>query len=437
MPFQIRDREYLEVIDKRLTGVAMKDIEKSSGARKYKDVYTELSLIQNKEGKYIMVYDGNKIVVPKGMRKKILSQLHKSHTSTDLFVETLRTMYYWPHMRAEVQAMVEDCEACNEFRPSLQREPQDLTMRQSLLTMKPMQNMSTDLFHVNGDPYIVLVDRYSSFIWANRLKDETTSSVIKYLEDVFYDFGFPKRLRSDGGPCFRGRFTSWCNENYMIHELSSAYYSQSNGLAEISVKKAKRLVQKTKKLKENLQQAIFQMRNTRLKSVGASPSELFFRREMRNPLPNLPRELDLDTAILNTEMKSVNPVRKKIPSVPLKIGQRIEIQNVKSKRWDMRGTVMRMREGGASYYILIDGDDKNVLRNRIFLRPLKESGLHGEASHMEYGVWEEDHVVDSELHSPRPTSPVAQADAMIDSGSSSSCGGGAPCWQSNEADGEQ
>ena len=371
------------------------------------------------------------------MRKKILSQLHKSHTSTDLFVETLRTMYYWPHMRAEVQAMVEDCEACNEFRPSLQREPQDLAMRQSLLTLKPMQNMSTDLFHVNGDPYIVLVDRYSSFIWASRLKDETTTSVIKYLEEIFYDFGFPKRLRSDGGPCFRGRFTSWCRENYVIHELSSAYYSQSNGLAEISVKKAKRLVQKTKKLKENLQQAIFQMRNTRLKSVGASPSELFFKREMRNPLPNLPKELDLDTAIMNKDMKDVDNRRKKIPSIPLKAGQRIEIQNVKSKRWDMRGTVMRMREGGASYYILIDGDDKNVLRNRIFLRPLKESELSNEAPQVEQNVFEEDHVIGTELHFQQQTSPVVQADAMIDLGSSSSNGSGAPCWRSNEVVGEQ
>ena len=82
----MKDKDYLEVIDKRLTGVEMKDIEKSSAARRYKDIYSEISLIQNKEGKYMMIYDGNKIVVPKGMRKKILSQLHKSHTSTDLFV---------------------------------------------------------------------------------------------------------------------------------------------------------------------------------------------------------------------------------------------------------------------------------------------------------------------------------------------------------------
>merc|ERR1712105_433614 len=110
----LKDKSYLEVIDKRLTGVALKDIEKTSEARKYKDIYEEISLVQNNEGKYLMIYDGNKIVVPKGMRKKILSQLHKSHTSTDLFVDTLKTMYYWPHMRAEVQAMVEDCEACND-----------------------------------------------------------------------------------------------------------------------------------------------------------------------------------------------------------------------------------------------------------------------------------------------------------------------------------
>ena len=96
---------------------------------------------------------------------------------------------------------------------------------------------------------------------------------------------------------------------------------------------------------------------------------------------------------------------------------------------------MRMREGGASYYILIDGDDKNVLRNRIFLRPLKESDLPGEAPYTQYGVWREDHVVDSEQHSPRPTSPVVQADAMMDRGSSSTSGSGVPCWRSNEASG--
>ena len=289
------------------------------------------------------------------------------------------------------------------------------------MTMKPMQNMSTDLFHVNGDPYIVLVDRYSSFIWTSKIKDETTSTVIEYLEKIFYDFGFPKRLRSDGGPCFRGKFTSWCEENYVIHELSSAYYSQSNGLAEISVKKAKRLVQKTKKLKENLQRAIFQMRNTRLKSVGASPSELFYRREMRNPLPNLPRELNLEDAIMRKEMNHVDPRRKKTSSVMLRIGERVEVQNHKTKRWDMKGTVMRMRESGVSYYVLIDGEERSVLRNRKFLRPSSESRVHG-ATQLEQEVMAGSHVIDSEIHSLPDMSACAQADAILERGGGALCG---------------
>ena len=57
------------------------------------------------------------------------SVTNREITSTDLFVETLKTMYYWPHMRAEVQAMVEDREGRNDFRPSLSREPHNAAMR--------------------------------------------------------------------------------------------------------------------------------------------------------------------------------------------------------------------------------------------------------------------------------------------------------------------
>ena len=141
-------------------------------------------------------------------------------------------------------------------------------------------------------------------------------------------------------------------------------------------------------------------------------------------------------AIINKDMKDVDLGRKKIPSDPLKIGQRIDVQNVKTKRWDRQGTIMRIREGGASYYVLIDGDERNVLRNRIFLRPIKESGLPEEAPHVERGAAVEDRMVDSETISPRVTLPVTQA-AAIAPGSSSSHETEDLWRRSNEADGEQ
>ena len=161
-------------------------------------------------------------------------------------------------------------------------------------------------FHPNlidRKPFIVLADRFSSFIWADRIKDETTESVITYLENIFYDYGFPKELRSDGGPCFRQRFTGWCGQNYLHHEKSSAYHPELNGLSGISVKQANRLIIKAKRMWQNMKEAIFQLRNTVLRGVGAPPSELFFKRKTKNPLPNLPKKIDLGEAVRKKDTK--------------------------------------------------------------------------------------------------------------------------------------
>ena len=78
-----------------------------------------------------------------------------------------------------------------------------------------------------------------------------------------------------------------------------------------------------------------------------------------------------------------------------------------------------------------------MLRNRIFLRPIKQSGLIGEASHVEQGVIVGDHVVDSETHSPRFAIPATEAATIEDSGSSP-LHETEDLWQrSNEVDGEQ
>ena len=96
--------------------------------------------------------------------------------------------------------MCGDCFGCSEYRPSLRREPPNLSMHNSLVLMQPMEEISSHLFHVDGKTYIVMVDCHSSFIWTDKIKDETTDTVIKYMEGIFYEFGFPKKLRSDNGP---------------------------------------------------------------------------------------------------------------------------------------------------------------------------------------------------------------------------------------------
>ena len=155
---------------------------------------------------------------------------------------------------------------------------------------------------------------------------------------------------------------------------------------------------------------------------------------MRNPLPNLPRELNLEDAIMRKDMNHVDSKRKKTPSVRLRIGERVEVQNHVTKRWDMKGTIMRMRENGMSYYVLIDGEERSVLRNRKFLRPSNESRAC-EDTLLEQEALVKDHVIDSETHCLPNTSACTQADAILELETGPKGEGGALCRKS--CNGEQ
>ena len=53
-----------------------------------------------------------------------------------------------------------------------------------------------------------------------------------------------------------------------------------------------------------------------LRGVGAPPSELFFKRKTKNPLPNLPKKIDLGEAVRKKDTKG----RKKTSSEKHEVG---------------------------------------------------------------------------------------------------------------------
>ena len=59
------------------------------------------------------------------------------------------------------------------------------------------------------------------------------------------------------------------------------------------------------------------------------------------------------------------------------IGDRVRVQDPKTKRWTERATVVGIRKSGRSYVLHFDGkyDDQLTSRNSIFMRPLQEIAL--------------------------------------------------------------
>ena len=101
-------------------------------------------------------------------------------------------------------------------------------------------------------------------------------AILIKLTNWFNILGWPKKIRTDGGPQFRSEFDNFCKSFYIHLELSSPYHPESNGLAEAAVKNAKNLLKKCDITGQNFQRSLSVFRNMP-RSDGPSPVQLFFR----------------------------------------------------------------------------------------------------------------------------------------------------------------
>ena len=210
------------------------------------------------------------------------------------------------------------------------------------------------------------------------VSSKITSAITKQLACWFRDWGWPRSIRSDGGPQFRSEFEAWCVDRHIqIDGPSSAHYHQSNGLAENAVKQCEYLLAKIGCMNDTFFDALAEYRNTP-RADGYSASQLFFGRRQRGLLPTLPSTLTFDAKIplaAHTQrQKSTAVVESRYNArasdlPPLHVGQAVLLQNPLSLRWEEKGQVEEIRNDGRSYYVAVNG--KQLLRNRRFLRPYK------------------------------------------------------------------
>ena len=333
-----------------------------------KQVWDRLSLYEDSEGTFI-VLDAERIFVPANVRQQVLAALHSSHSGLNKTQALAKQLYFWPNINNDIKNVVSSCRACRERLPSLPPAPLQPTTAST-----PMAQVGTDLFEVNGQHWLLMVDRFSGYIWAHRLAKTTSAAVISRLRTWFLEYGFPTHIRSDGGPQYRSEFNAFCEENGIVHELTSPYMSQSNGLAEAGVKSAKRLLSKCLDTQEDFPLALQAWRNTP-RADGYSPAQLFYGRRQRSPLiPSLPlhheeanraagaaaRKQTMDYKVKHHDQH----VQVQVPLVP---GQHVHVQNPFNKRWDTSAVVESIRPDGMSY--IIKCNSKTFIRNRKFLRP--------------------------------------------------------------------
>ena len=176
-----------------------------------------------------------------------------------------------------ITQLVQNCQVClKESKPG--KEP----LISTVLPKFPWQVVGTDLFELNKDNYVLVVDYFSRFPEVVKLTSTTSANVISALKSVFSRHGIPEIVRSDNGPQYASaEFSTFASSYGFQHVTSSPRYPQSNGLAERCVQTVKNLLKKS----NDPYQSLLSYRSTPLTWCDLSPAELSMGRRLRTSLP--------------------------------------------------------------------------------------------------------------------------------------------------------
>ena len=172
----------------------------------------------------------------------MLCSIRSSHLGVEKCKRRARDIMFWPGMAAQIQDTVANCHICNTHQRNNTKEP----MMAHEIPTRLWSQVGADLFEINNQKYLVLVDYYSGFIEINLLPNGTTSKqIITHCKSQFSRHGIPDKLITDNGPQFSSTTFKQFSQDYGFQrQTTSSHYPQSNGIAEKAFQTTKYLINK-------------------------------------------------------------------------------------------------------------------------------------------------------------------------------------------------
>lgn len=255
----------------------------------YYHIRDQISLKVQNNGTLVVM--SNRVVIPQGLRRRLLESVHEGHLGMNKMKAMLRSYAYWPGMTRDIEEFVRKCIPCVTFQ---QRGDAAPLIPVAEMETEPWSRVALDLTGpsniLDGHVLLTLIDLYSRYPEATIIKQGNSREIIHVLSAHFARYGLPRRIITDNGtPFVSQEFEEFLKSKGIVHSLTSLYYPRANSTVERLHSTLKSRLRRIRlnspiPLSEALHTVLLDIRSTPNDVTGETPFWRFFNRPMRTKL---------------------------------------------------------------------------------------------------------------------------------------------------------
>ena len=318
------------------------------------------------------------LVVPKPHRLKVMQLAHESllsgHLGTERTLGKILCEFFWPGVHADVRRFCQSCDVCQ--RTTSKGKTRKVPLAKMPIIDEPFRRVAVDLvgpLHPpteRGNRYILtLVDFATRYPEAVALKGIETETVAEALVDIFCRVGVPKEMLTDMGAQFTSTLMSEVSRLISIKQLSTTpYHPMCNGLVErfngVLKQILKRLCsERPKDWDKYLGAVLFAYRDVTQESLGFSPFELVYGRQVRGPMCIL-RELwtkDIADSEVKTTYQYIVDLRERLETTSQMARDNLEAASSRYKKYYNKKAKDRDMKVGEKVLVLLPTSSNKLL----------------------------------------------------------------------------
>lgn len=264
---------------------------------------------------------GYRVVIPQSLRKRLLDDLHATHSGIVKMKARARSYFWWLNIDKDIEKLSNNCVQC---RFQAQRPPK--------VPFSPWRETTTPFERIHADflgpfrnhMFLLITDSHSKWPEVYKMSSTNASQTVDKVRDYFARYGLPDLIVTDNGTQFTSNeFTEFCKRNGVQFMTIAAYEPQSNGAAENAVKSFKAGIEKacgdpknkSVSLDTVISRYLFYYRSSVHATTKETPHNLLFGRDMRTHFDRLkPKLLEVVKEQIeqrvNQDMKSSKPQHK-------------------------------------------------------------------------------------------------------------------------------